>query len=215
MKNLYLTLIVILVLSCSFTGVVSQTHGTFTDKRNGKAYETVKIGNQVWMAENLAYKAKEGCWAYDDDEGYAATYGYLYNFETARNICPAGWHLPTDDEWKTLEQNLGLDEDELNDDNYRGEGIGNKLKSQKGWQLYNGRNYGNNQSGFNALPGGYLTFYDKTYSLEGEYGNWWSATPKGEKYAFGRSLNYNESKVCRFTDDKNYGCSVRCVKDTE
>ena len=76
--------------------------GTFTDQRDSTQYNRVKIGNQVWMAENLVFKADSGCWAYDNDSSNISKYGYLYDWETAKKVCPSGWHLPTKTEYETL-----------------------------------------------------------------------------------------------------------------
>ena len=85
-----------------------QQAGTFTDSRDGRAYRTATIGHKVWMTENLAYKPAEGgCWAYDNDPSNATKYGYLYNFETARKVCPTGWHLPTTGELEQLMKSAG------------------------------------------------------------------------------------------------------------
>jgi uncharacterized protein (TIGR02145 family) len=81
---------------------------SFTDQRDGKIYKTVKIGDQWIMAENLAYKPDSGkFWAYENDENNIAIYGYLYDWETAVNIAPEGWHLPSRKEWRTIEKKLG------------------------------------------------------------------------------------------------------------
>ena len=82
--------------------------GSFTDPRDGKIYKTVKIGDQWIMAENLAYKPDTGnYWAYENNESNIAIYGYLYDWETAMNIAPEGWHLPSLDEWNILYKSLG------------------------------------------------------------------------------------------------------------
>ncbi len=125
--------------------------GTFTDSRDGKTYKTIRIGNQTWFTENLAYKANSGCWAYDDKQSNVAKFGYLYDWETAKTVCPAGWHLPSDEEWKQLEMALGMTKKEADETGWRGDGIGTKLKSTSGWES-NGN--GTNASGFNALPAG-------------------------------------------------------------
>ncbi len=82
--------------------------GSFTDPRDGKIYKTVKIGEQWIMAENLAYKPANGnYWAYDSNDSNIAIYGYLYDWETAMNIAPEGWHLPSREEWFAITKMLG------------------------------------------------------------------------------------------------------------
>ena len=114
------------------------------DSRDGKSYKTVKIGDQVWMAENLAFEPSSGIyWVYNNDKTNVPKYGYLY-WETALEVCPTAWHLPTDSEWTVLEDYLG---------GY--ELAGQKMKSTSG--SLDGDVI--NESGFNALPGGMKTYY--------------------------------------------------------
>lgn len=185
----------------------------FSDMIDNKNYEIVKIGEQIWMAENLAYKANSNCWVYDENNSNISRYGYLYDWETAQKVCPSGWHLPSDDEWKTLERNLGMSEEHISKDEWRGKGIGAKLKSPSGWL---NDNEGNNQSGFNALPGGLLHYSKKKgYSSRsgGAYGFWWSSTPYGDNKAWIRRLHTGSIEVGRFAQIRTSGCSVRCIKD--
>lgn len=171
--------------------------GTFTDPRDQKTYKYVTIGKQVWMAENLAYKPSNGnYWAFWNDEGNVAKYGYLYDWQTAKNVCPTGWHLPSDAEWDQLTGFVGSNE-------------GTKLKAKSGWSS-NGN--GTDDYGFSALPGGYRLGNGSFYRI-GYYGDWWSATELNATTAWGRSMIGDNSDVGRNSNNKSWGFSVRCVRD--
>jgi len=171
--------------------------GTFKDPRDGKIYKTVKIGKQVWMAENLAFKPNTGnYWAYDNSETNVAKYGYLYDWETSRNVCPTGWHLPSDAEWKKLVDFLGSNS-------------GTKLKAQSGWSS-NGN--GTDIYGFSAFPGGSWSYGDDFYNF-GDYGYYWSSTEYNTTNAWGHYLYYSYSDIYRYYYYKKWGLSVRCIKN--
>jgi len=151
------------------------------------------------MAENLSYKKDSGCWAYENKQSNVAIYGYLYNWETAKKVCPSGWHLPSDAEWTILTTYLG------------GKSAGGgKLKSTTGW---NSPNKGaTNESGFTGLPGGYR-YYDGSFGNFGITGSFWSATEVGAAGAWRRNLCYDDAYVFRYGYGKAFGFSVRCLRD--
>lgn len=212
MKNNILIKIAIFALFVNTSNINAQKTNTFKDKRDGKIYKTVKIDNQIWMAENLSYKANSGCWAYKD-ESKLAKYGSLYNWEMAKTVCPSGWHLPSDAEWKTLEQSLGMPVAEVNEVGWRGKGVGAKMKSSSDWKLYAGKNYGNNKSRFNALPSGYYDSNNRVPFVDvGTDSYFWSSTSNG-KSAWVRNFYGPDDKVNRFDYYKIYGFSVRCIKN--
>ena len=177
----------------------SEKIGTFTDPRDGKVYKTVKIGNQIWMAENLAYNASSGCWTSKNDESYESKYGYLYDWETALKVCPIGWHLPSDDEWNTLVNYLG------------GESIaGGKMKAIILWQSPNKE--GTNSSGFSALPAG---FRDHDGSLRGigTRAFYYSNVQNKDEGIRYRLLEHDYAGCARRGCYGEQGFSVRCIKD--
>jgi uncharacterized protein (TIGR02145 family) len=141
---------------------------SFTDSRDGKVYKIVEIGNQTWMAQNFAYKPTEGFWAYNNDENNVSTYGYLYTLETAKSICPDGWHIPSLEEWTELIDYLGGYEQ-----------AGNKMK-EAGGTHWNSEDFGNkaitNSSGFTGLPGGNWEESFEKFNYLGLYGFWWIET---------------------------------------
>ena len=200
-------------------------------------YKSIKIGSQWWLAENLKVtKYRNGdpipeetdnsTWAdlstgarcvYDNDESNANTHGYLYNWyavDDARNIAAPGWHVPTDEEWKTLEMALGMSKSESDDTGWRGTNEGSKLADRA--DLWNNGNLDNNaafgESGYSALPDGYRQ--DDGYFLTlGGSANFWSSTERSDNFAWPRVLHYFNSDVGRSSVNKDYGFSIRLVRD--
>jgi uncharacterized protein (TIGR02145 family) len=172
----------------------------FTDSRDGKTYKKVTIGNQTWMAENLNFAA-EGSKCYGNNAGTCDMYGRLYNWAAALKACPAGYHLPNDEEWTALENAVG------------GRSIaGTKLKSAAGW---NEDGNGTNDYGWSALPGG--GGYSKgSFFNAGYYGVWWSATEDGALNARHRNMFYLNDFVYVgwYLSIRADLFSVRCVQDT-
>ena len=171
----------------------------------GQTYKTVQIGSQKWFAENLNYDPGTGnSVCYDNQASNCATYGRLYDWETAMGVCPSGWHLPSDDEWQTLVDFAGGDDV-----------AGEKLKATSGWNNKSDGSSGNgtDQYGFSALPGGYGYWWDVNSHGVGNGGYWWSATEGASDRADNRTMNYNNSRVVGLYDYKSTLNSVRCVQD--
>ena len=205
---------------------------------DGNVYQTVQIGDQLWMAENLKvthYRngdpipnvTSNSTWAglssgaycyYNNDQNNANTYGALYKWfavDDSRNIAPEGWHVPTDEEIKELEMALGMSQSEADDTGYRGTNEGSKLAG--GYDLWNDGALRNdpefNTSGFSFLPGGYRSYgYGTFYGMSGN-GYFWSSTEYSTSNAWHRALNCASTQVLRSSNYKQYGYSVRCVRD--
>lgn len=211
---------------------IIDSSGTFTDTRDNHEYRWVKIGNQIWMAENLAYLPSVNLVNPDSTNmphyyvyGYDGTnvneakatfnytvYGALYDWKAALNAAPAGWHLPSDAEWKQLEIDLGMKPEEVNESifpYYRGNDQGSQMKTKSGW--HNNGN-GTNSSGFSGLPGGFY-FSTGEFSFIESFGFWWSSTEHSESSSWSRGLGYNKSSISRNSNLKNNGFSIRCVKN--
>jgi uncharacterized protein (TIGR02145 family) len=170
----------------------------FVDSRDGKTYKAVKIGNQIWMAENLNYDMG-GSWCYENSTSNCDKYGRLYTWEAAREACPPGWHLPSDSEWSSLTNYLGGEEV-----------AGGKLKSTSLWESPN--TGATNSSGFTGLPGG-VRVTDGSFGSLSYGGYWWSSSPGVASSAWSRYMYYDDAYVSRFSSSKSYGFSVRCLKD--
>jgi len=202
---------------------------------DGNVYNTVTIGNQIWMAENLKVTNysdgtsiplvtdntawgnlgnnntdKAYCY-YNNSDANRDTYGALYTYAAATNgdndgvtqgVCPTGWHLPGDAEWTELVNYVSSDGHSGTE--------GTALKSTSGW---NSGGNGTDDYGFSALPGGYRSSSDGSFSNVGDGGYWWSATEFSATSAWYRSLYYDHSDVYRGGSGKSIGFSVRCLRD--
>jgi len=213
------------------------SQGTMLTDIDGNTYQTVQIGNQTWMAENLRVthyrdgtaipnvtdntaweNLSTGAYCYYDNySSNGDIYGALYNwFAVANdhNIAPEGWHVPTDAEWKTLEM-AWISQSEADDVRGSGTNKGSKLAGNAElWR--NGALESNSEfgtSGFRALPGGYRHCSYGGYGSMGDYGYFWSATEYSSTTAWYRSLGYGSSAVTRGSTNKSYGFSIRLVRD--
>jgi uncharacterized protein (TIGR02145 family) len=215
----------------------SSSNKTFTDARDGKAYKHIKIGTQIWMAENLNYNAA-GSKCYDNKESYCDTYGRLYDWATAmalpsscnsnssfcpsqinanhRGICPSGWHIPSNVDWDKLLRYVDVTCYVSWTDICLT--AGQYLKSASGWNWndYEGiSGNGTDEFGFAALPGG-LGNSSGSFSYVGESGYWWSASEgyDGGGYgAYKRFMDYALASVLKNNNVKSYLFSVRCVQN--
>lgn len=212
----------------SFTTFYNDQTGLVRDGE-GNTYKTQVIGNQTWMTENLRatkfrngtaiplvtspldwyYLVSPGYCIYENNQNNRTDYGILYNWfaidagqDGNRNICPTGWHVPTDSEWTILTTFLGGDSAAVG-----------KLKETglKHWK--EGNNDATNETGFSALPGGVRDFDGTFYGL-GYYGGWWSSTELVKGGALCRYLGYDGSGGFSWGRFEQDGFSVRCIKNS-
>jgi len=171
----------------------------FTDPRDGKVYKTVKIGNQIWMAENLNYEIPDGgMYCYDNE-----IYGKIYDWYRAIEACPSGWHLPVMDEWYELMEAVGGEKK-----------AGKHLKAKFGWKDYRDKSgNGLDTYGFAALPGSCYITSPYSKCLNDYNGYWWCAS-KDAGSAYYWSLKYDSDRFYyNSKGEGNYLHSVRCVQD--
>lgn len=204
---------------------------TVTDA-DGNTYDVIKIGNLCWMKQNLKttkyndgspiqtnlsdtqwQNTSNGAYAiYDDDPANDATYGKLYNGHAVATgkLCPAGWRIPTDQEWKDLESALGMSTADLDLTGERGN-VGGKMKSTSLWDPPNAG--ASNSSDFSALPAGNRSDLGE-YVVIRQYTDFWSSTEYAtdNNYLWMRTLYYNGEGVGRNYVLKNKGYSCRCVR---
>lgn len=210
--------------------------GTFTNPVDGQVYKTVKIGNQVWMAENLNVskyrngdpvqevpdndtwgEMSSGAWSYyNSDSQNEKIFGKLYNWHAVndpRGLAPEGWHIPTDDEWQELEMYLGMNQAEANRKGWRGNNQGCMLKNTgtDNWKTPN--ECATNITGFTGLPGGYRDVSGEFFVI-GYSGYWWSSTEHSKYFAWYRTLYYTSNKIHRTNGYEGDGFSIRCIRDS-
>jgi uncharacterized protein (TIGR02145 family) len=171
--------------------------GTLTDSRDRKRYKTLVIGGKRWMAENMNYKMGKS-WCYSNDNSNCDKYGRLYDWKTAKTVCPAGYHLPSRQEWDNLMAAMGGKEV-----------AGKKLKTRSGWKEHGN---GTDDFGFSALPSGNRNS-DGYFINIGNNGRWWTATERGNYNAYRWGVDYNLDNADEGSYFKSYGYSVRCVAD--
>ncbi len=203
-------------------------YGPNITDNDGNTYKTVYIGTQQWMAENLKVSKYSdgttipnitdntqwqnnttGAWSYyNNDATNNAKYGKLYNWYAVstttngnKNVCPLGWHLPTDAEWTVLTDYLG------------GTNVAGGKMKEVGTVSWNSSNTdATNTSLFTGLPGGFRNYYG-SYGFIGLSGNWWSSTGNNTYSAWLRNLHTYNEDASRGYDSKSYGFSVRCLRD--
>lgn len=215
---------IILIFSCLCLLTFKSEAQTVTDIE-GNVYNTIAIGTQVWMKENLKTtkynnntaipnNPDSSTWDalltgaycnYNNDSTKGTTYGRLYNWYAitdTRGLCPTGWHIPSDTEWTTLTNFLG--------------GIsvaGGKMKEigTTHWSLPN--TSATNSSNFTALPSGYRNSSNGSFTGIGYFGDWWTATSHDNASAWARNLSYANATVVTPISPKNVGYSARCIKN--
>lgn len=222
-KNINITAFSLFFIGLLYIIIINSCDSRSLSDIEGNVYETVVIGEQKWMAENLQTTTYNNgtaipnvendsdweilnkgayCW-YENDAVANEVYGPLYNWYAVKTgkLCPPGWHVPTDEEWTVLTDYLAA--------NGHLDKEGTVLKSTFGWH---NDLPGSDDYSFTALPGGYRLSYGTFFSLNGS-GRWWSATETTSYTAWYRGMYYNNSGVRRNHHSKKVGMSVRCIKD--
>lgn len=234
MKSVFLTagfLALLVLVSCNKEEPEIVQYGESTFTYGGVTYHYEYLAELAWMLENLAYlpyvappsdgsETSPRCYVmgyngYNITEAKATSsygdYGVLYNWEAAKALCPPGWRLPTDEDWKKLEKAVGMDDDELNLLNtYRGSDEYTKgFKSMYGWDGWNG----DNSYYFNAVPAGHRSTASGNWAGPGYVAVFWTSTGNGTTQALNRRMEAWNYWMRRDSEPRSEGFSVRCVKD--
>jgi len=223
MKRFVLCLLFLVVGAFSYVEKMPD----FQDNRDGRIYKTVQIGDQRWMAENLRFNVR-GSFCYDKKDFNCEKYGRLYNWATSmmlvdfynthtiakivpkykngkiHDVCPNGWHLPSNKEWKKMKYFVGK--------KGTSDGVGISLKSVDSWEKELRLPGGSDEFGFNALPGGERDFEGRFFDL-GRSAVFWTSSEYDEGGARIWWFYYDSRTIDNNFDTKETGASVRCVED--
>jgi uncharacterized protein (TIGR02145 family) len=189
--------------------------GTFIDPRDGEVYGWVRIGSQVWMAENLRFKTESGSWCWENDEAECKKRGRFYNWETAQRVAPPGWHVASENEWQKLELYLGLTPEQIAqtgiDRGGEANTIASRLKLPGEWPTgYEGKPIEiTNDTGFSAVETGFFALGEFTHA---GYASWWTSTEENDK-AWVRIIGFSDNTSLRALNKKEFANAVRCIKD--
>ena len=214
--------VIIFVLLMSTALFAVEPMPDLVDSRDKQVYKTVQIGEQRWMAENLRFKLK-GTECYNKQEVNCEEYGRLYTWAAAmrlvdyynstsitklkkrvHDVCPAGWHVPTNKEWKKMKYFVGK--------TGKSDGVGISLKSKDGWDRELRLPFGSDEFGFNALPAGEKYFIGE-FMDKGASAQFWAATEYDAGGAYFWRLTYDSKSFDKVLDTKDNAVSVRCVED--
>jgi len=203
---------------------------------NGYTYNLVEINNQCWFQDNLRTEfLNDGTpipnitdnlqWnnaitpaycKFSNLDAYGNTYGYLYNYyaNVNNNLCPVGWHVPTDCEFMFLENSVGMGNTQQQNSGWRGTNEGNLIKSTNLWFA----NPGTDDYSFTALPGGYRLYSTNpaqsgTFNSRLRYAFFWTSSSATTETAYIRALFFSYNTILRQANNKATGASVRCIRD--
>jgi uncharacterized protein (TIGR02145 family) len=184
---------------------VKPVYGSFSDLRDNKTYKTVSIGNQTWLGYNLNFPMANS-WCYNDSADNCKLYGRLYTQQAARTACPAGWHLPSSDEWLILINRIG------------GKSLAGGYLKESGTEHWISPNdKADNSSGLKVLPSGYRDAFSEAFYRLGEEAVFWSSSKLNDSATYSWSFFLHFNSGAAFTENitlsnnKN-GYSVRCLK---
>ncbi len=198
---------------------VPQNKGVFIDERDGTEYGWIQVGDLEWMTSNMRYVPEVGLYGVYKDQGELGEgsmtdymferFGYWYDYAAAMSIAPAGWRIPTDDDWKNLEQALGMTEQEVNRRGDRGTYEGDLLQQRDG-----GLGMQLDAGGFYSV---YRVAYTNHWRFKGVYGFFWTSTEDDENdgFVYFRRIAYNSPGVYRESTMTTNWLNVRCCRDAQ